>query len=105
DVDALAELLTDSAALAMPPTATWFRGRDVIAAFLRLTALDGNRTWRLEPTTANGQPAFGAYLLEPNGSYRPYGLTVLTLSTDGIAEIITFRDPSAPGRFGLPPRL
>jgi RNA polymerase sigma-70 factor (ECF subfamily) len=105
DVDALAELLTDNAALAMPPTATWFRGRDVIATFLRATALDGGRTWRQVPTTANGQLAMGAYLLEPDGSYRPYGLTVLTLSTDGIAEIITFRDPSAPERFGLPQHL
>ena len=105
DVDALAELLTDDAALAMPPTATWFRGRDVIATFLRATALDGGRTWRQEPTTANGQLAMGAYLLEPSGSYRPYGLTVLTLSEDGIAEIVTFRDPSAPERFGLPPHL
>jgi RNA polymerase sigma-70 factor (ECF subfamily) len=105
DVDALAELLTGSAALAMPPTATWFRGRDVIALFLRATALDGTRSWQMVPTTANGQPAVGAYLREPSGSYGPYGLTVLTLHKDRIAEIVTFRDASAPERFELPPRL
>jgi RNA polymerase sigma-70 factor, ECF subfamily len=105
DVDALAEMLTDTAALAMPPTATWFRGRDVIAAFLRGGALDGTRSWQMLPTTANGQPAVGAYLREPSGTYRPYGLTVLTLHEDQIAEMVTFRDPSAPERFGLPAQM
>jgi len=31
----------------------------------------------------------------------PYGLTVLTLDEDRIAEIVNFRDQSAPERFGL----
>ena len=101
DVDAIAEMLTETAALAMPPTATWFRGRDVIAAFLRATALDGTRSWRMRPTTANGQPAMGAYLRDTSGAYVPYGLTVLTLDEDRIAEIVNFRDQSAPERFGL----
>jgi RNA polymerase sigma-70 factor (ECF subfamily) len=102
DVDALAEMLTETAALAMPPNATWFRGRDVIAVFLRATALSGARSWRLVPTTANGQPAMGAYMRDTAGAYMPYGLTVLTLDEDRIAEIINFRDSSAPERFGLP---
>jgi RNA polymerase sigma-70 factor (ECF subfamily) len=105
DVDAIAEMLSETATLAMPPTATWFRGRDTIATFLRRTALDGTRSWRLLPTTANGQPAMVAYLREDSGAYLPYGVTVLTLGADGIAEINTFRDPSAPARFGLPPQL
>ena len=102
DVDAIADMLTETAALAMPPTATWFRGRDVIAAFLRATALSGTPSWQLLPTTANGQPAMGAYLRDTSGVYMPYGLTVLTLDEDRIAEIINFRDPLAPERFGLP---
>jgi RNA polymerase sigma-70 factor (ECF subfamily) len=105
DVDALAEMLTDTAALVMPPTPTWFRGRDVIATFLRDGALDGTRSWRMLPTTANGQPAVGAYLRDPSGAYKPYGLTVLTLDEDRIAEMVTFRDPSAPERFGLPAQV
>jgi RNA polymerase sigma-70 factor, ECF subfamily len=105
DVDALAEMLTDTASLVMPPTPTWFRGRDVIATFLRATALSGARSWQMVPTTANGQPAMGAYLRDSSGAYRPYGLTVLTLRTDRIAEIVTFRDPSVPERFGLPHEL
>jgi RNA polymerase sigma-70 factor (ECF subfamily) len=86
----------------MPPTATWFRGREVIAAFLRATALNGTRSWQMEPTTANGQPAMGAYLRDTSGAYVPYGLTVLTLRANRIAEIVNFRDPFAPERFGLP---
>ena len=105
DVDAIAGMLTETATLAMPPTPTWFRGRDTIATFLRRTALDGTRSWRLEPTTANGQPAMLAYLRDASGAFLPYGVTVLTLDAGGIAEIHTFRDASAPERFGLPNRL
>jgi RNA polymerase sigma-70 factor (ECF subfamily) len=105
DVDAIADMLAETATLAMPPTATWFRGRDTIATFLRRTALDGTRSWRLEPTTANGQPATVAYLRDASGAFLAYGVTVLTLGADGIAEINTFRDPSAPERFGLPNQL
>jgi RNA polymerase sigma-70 factor (ECF subfamily) len=105
DVDSIAEMLTETATLAMPPTTTWLRGRDTIATFLRRTALDGTRSWRLLPTTANAQPAMVAYLRDVSGRYLPYGVTVLTLSAAGIAEINSFRDPSAPGQFGLPNQL
>ena len=66
--------------------------------------LDGRRSWRLLPSSANGQPAMGAYLLDSSGVYLPYGVTVLTLRGDRVDEINTFRDPSAPDRFGLPPQ-
>jgi RNA polymerase sigma-70 factor (ECF subfamily) len=102
DVDEIAEMLTETASLAMPPTATWLRGRDTIATFLRRTALDGTRSWRMLPTSANGQPAMVAYLRNASGQYLPYGVTVLTLSADGITEVNNFRDPSAPERFGMP---
>jgi RNA polymerase sigma-70 factor, ECF subfamily len=105
DVDSLAEMLTETAILAMPPTATWFRGRETIITFLRRTALDGTRSWRLLPTTANGQIALLAYVRDPSGAYLPYGVTVLTLDESRIAEINAFRDPTAPGRFGLPHQL
>lgn len=102
DVDAIAAMLTETATLAMPPTASWFRGRDAIVAFLRAAALDGTRRWRLLPTSANGQLAMGAYVLDRSGAYLPYGITVLGLRGDRIEEITTFRDHSVPDRFGLP---
>jgi RNA polymerase sigma-70 factor (ECF subfamily) len=102
DVDAIAAMLTETATLAMPPTASWFRGRDAIAAFLRGAALDGTRSWRLLPTSANGQLAMGTYVLDRSGVYLPYGVTVLRLRADKIDEITTFADPSVPDRFDLP---
>jgi RNA polymerase sigma-70 factor (ECF subfamily) len=101
DVDALVEMLTETATLAMPPTAGWLRGRDAIAVFLRAAAFHGTPGWRLLASSANGQPAMGIYLLD-GSTYRPYGVTVLTLQGDRIEEIDTFFDPSAPERFGLP---
>ena len=102
DVDAIAAMLTDGAALAMPPTPTWFRGRETVAAFLQAHPFDGPPKWRLLPTAANGQPAMGVYRRGSTGLFIPYGLTVLTLEHDRIDEITTFRNPSAPETFGLP---
>jgi RNA polymerase sigma-70 factor (ECF subfamily) len=104
DVDAIVQMLTEGATLAMPPTASWWRGRDAVIAGLSGGPLDGTRSWRLVPTSANGQLAMGAYRLDPAGVFVPYGLKVLTLRGERIDEITSFRDPSAPERFGLPAR-
>ena len=61
-------------------------------------------SWRLLPTTANGQLALGVYLLDRAGVYRPNHLSVLTLSGDKIDQLDAFHDASAPERFGLPDR-
>jgi RNA polymerase sigma-70 factor (ECF subfamily) len=104
DVDALVELLTEGATLAMPPTATWYRGREAVGASLSRGPLDGTQSWRLLPTSANGQPAMGAYRLDGSGAYRFHHLAVLTLRSERIDEINAFHDASAPERFGLPAR-
>ncbi|HEY2654615.1 MAG TPA: sigma-70 family RNA polymerase sigma factor [Solirubrobacteraceae bacterium] len=102
DIGAIVAMLTDDAILAMPPTATWLRGRDAIRVGLLAGALADGRRWRLLPTSANAQVAMGAYVLAGSGAFQPYGVTVLSLRGDRVAEINTFRDPSAPARFGLP---
>ena len=103
DVEALTARLAEDAALTMPPWAIWFRGRDAIAAFLRLHPLNGRTRWRVVPTRANGQPAFGHYTWNDGaGAFLPREITVLTLGGDRIAEITIFRDPELPTRFGLP---
>jgi hypothetical protein len=33
--------------------------------------------WRLHPTAANAQPAFGIYQRLESGAYRPFGIHVL----------------------------
>ena len=104
DVDALVEMLTESATLAMPPTASWLRGRHAIVTSLRAQPLNGTQSWRLLPTSANAQPALGVYLLQSSGTYVPHHLAVLTLHGVRIDEINAFHDHWAPERFGLPDR-
>ena len=60
--------------------------------------------WRLIPTRANGQVAFGLYRRnEAEGVYTPYAIQVLTFADDGlIADIITFRRMGLVEAFGLP---
>jgi RNA polymerase sigma-70 factor (ECF subfamily) len=119
DVEAVCEMLAEDAAITMPPMASWFSGREAVATFLREFALarpwdheagrfaEGRRDVRLVPTTANGQPAFGAYRLrEEEGAYLPFTLQVLTFGKGGkLREITGFVDPAAVAGFGLPERL
>jgi RNA polymerase sigma-70 factor (ECF subfamily) len=106
DADALAALLTDEAVFAMPPHATWFRGREAIADFLRAEPMGKGNRWRLVPTRANGQLAFGHYVwFEERGAFGAHAIDVLTLDGDRIAEITVFMDPEAFARFGLPDEL
>lgn len=102
DVDAIVEMLTEGATASMPPTPSWFRGREAWAIGLQAKAIDGKQRWRLLPTTANGQPAMGGYRLDGAGVYVPNHLAVLTLSGDRIDQLQAFHDASAPERFGLP---
>ncbi|HEX4009130.1 MAG TPA: sigma-70 family RNA polymerase sigma factor [Solirubrobacteraceae bacterium] len=104
DVDAIVGMLTDSAVLAMPPIPGWFRGRDAVGAVLS-RPLDGRHRWRLLPTWANGQPAFGAYRRRPSGVHLPHSVAVLTFESGRIGAITSFHDRAAPERFGLPARV
>jgi len=106
DVDAIAGMLAQDAALTMPPVPTWFRGRDVIAAFLRERPLSDGYRWRVIPTQANGQPAFGHYRWDDDAqAFVPSELVVLTLEGGLIGEITAFRDPELLEGFGLPSSL
>ena len=106
DVEAVVALLTDDAWLTMPPAPHRYRGPDAIAAFLRSsTGWRPDRRFRLVPTRANTQPAFGVYL--PDG--RPdsdgpaaAGLIVLTVAGDRIVAVTRFLDSGVLPYFGLP---
>ena len=70
---------------------------------VRLPAGGALERFRLIPTRANGQPAFGCYLKDAHAPIaRAYGLMVLTLSADQIAGLTGFPDTSVFGSFGLP---
>jgi len=102
DASALAQLLAADVALEMPPVLTWFTGRQVVAAFFASQPFAGPGRLRLVPVTANGQPSFASYVRQPGGTYHAHAITVPTLTTTGIARIVTFRDPGLFKLFGLP---
>ncbi len=106
DIDAVVAMLAEDARIAMPPLPTWYRGREAVAAFLSGWPLSGGTRWRLVPVRANGQLAFGKYILDVDkGSFRPHGVNVLSLRGVQIVEITAFLAPEAFGRFGLPAEL
>ena len=95
DVDAVVALLAEDVEMSMPPYAEWYRGRAAVAAFLTETPLRPGRRWRLEQTTANGQPALTfAVWDEQIGAFLTHGLSVLTFGRAGITGFTTFLDPT-----------
>jgi RNA polymerase sigma-70 factor, ECF subfamily len=106
DVEAVVSMLTEDALIAMPPMATWYRGRDAVAWFLGGWPLAPGTRWRLFPVGANGQVAFGHYLQdEASGRFVPHGINALALRGSHISEITAFLTPEAFRRFGLPDRV
>jgi len=130
DVDSVVAMLTHDVAIAMPPLASWFGGRENVAAFLAAFPLSGAWRWRTVLTRANGQPAAAYYAWdEEAGAYEPFALNVLTLRDGKIADVVAFAVRTMPGperelyhrwvdrpadgarvvstfeRFGLPDRL
>jgi len=103
DLDALVALLTDDVFMSMPPMPFEYQGRDVVARFC-VGLFGAARRFDLVPSRANGQPAFGAYLRDPNGISHGVGLYVLTLTGDRICAMTRFDNSVLPW-FGLPRSL
>jgi RNA polymerase sigma-70 factor (TIGR02960 family) len=103
DVGALVALLTDDVFVSMPPVPFEYEGRAAVAGFCA-RILGPDRRFRLVPTRANGQPAFGAYLLTADGSSHGTGLFVLTVAGDRISAMTRFESGTLPW-FGLPRSL
>ena len=104
DVDAVVAMLAEEATMTMPPQPTWFRGRDAIATFIAAHPLAEGMRWRVVPTRANGQLAFGHYFWDGDG-FAGEGIAVLTLRGTEIEDLTVFRTPELLERFGLPARL
>ena len=112
DVSGLVELLTEDALLAMPPSPTWVKGRDRVHVFLDNYVFEGDakNRWRMIPTAANGQPAFGLYRRDASsGPYQTVGIKVLALERAEtgveVSAITYFISPQLAARFGLPNTL
>jgi RNA polymerase sigma-70 factor (ECF subfamily) len=113
DVNGLVALLKADATLAMPPSPSWYQGRNAIGVFVAATVFGESemfpgepiRRWRLLPTHADGSPAFAIYQRAEKDEYQPFGLIALTIVENKLSQIISFIDPSLPPLFGLPAKL
>jgi RNA polymerase sigma-70 factor, ECF subfamily len=89
DLKALLSLLTEDATWAMPPLATWYRGREAIATFHSRYVF--TERWRHLTTRASGQLAVGCYTFDSDRHcYVASVLDVLTLEGDRIAQVTGF---------------
>ena len=104
DVAALVALLTEDAVITAPLAGGAYVGPDAAASvFQAIFAQD--RSYRLIPTRANGQPAFGVYVRDPaTGVFHANGMLVVTLAGARIRAMTRF-DNSVIAKFGLPRRL
>jgi RNA polymerase sigma-70 factor (ECF subfamily) len=102
DVNGLAELLREDAALEMPPLLTWFTGRDAVTDVIGSYFFTEPGLLRLVPVMANGQGAFAVYRREVDGGYHAHAVLAPTIVAQGIARIVAFQNPGLFGSFGLP---
>jgi RNA polymerase sigma-70 factor (ECF subfamily) len=113
DVDGLVALLKEEAIFSMPPSPSWYSGKDAIGKFVAATVFADHGMftgaaygrWRLLPTRANHQPAYAIYQKDEAGSYQAFGIHVIAIQESSITEVLSFIDPGLPARFGLPSRL
>jgi RNA polymerase sigma-70 factor (ECF subfamily) len=108
DLDGFVALLRDDAKFAMPPRREWYEGRDSIRGFFASVwgSYDG---FRLMPTGANGEPAFGLYSYSKAGSlWKAHSLQLLSIQDQEISCLTAFLQPLSArlfGAFGLPQTL
>jgi RNA polymerase sigma-70 factor (ECF subfamily) len=93
DAAALERLLVRDAVLEATPMRTWFAGARTCVPFLRDRVIGPPGTWRMFPTSANGQPAAVEYVRDEQGGFQPYGVVVLTIARAGIIRVTSFGDP------------
>lgn len=108
NIDGLIQLLKEDATFSMPPIPSWYRGHAEIRALIGKTIFRGeaNGRWKLYPTQANQQPAFGLYRKdEDKKAYVFYGIQVLTYKDKTISDILTFRHRTIYTYFNLPEQL
>jgi len=110
DVPGLLALLREDVMVSMPPSPTWYSGRAALGAVARgmIFAGEGRGRFRLRPTRANGQPAFGFYRRdEAAGIYRAESIQIVSLDDDAarITTLTNFFDANLFARFGLPSEL
>jgi RNA polymerase sigma-70 factor (TIGR02960 family) len=106
DVDGLVALLARDVLMTMPPEPAYEVGTEALGQFFRTVPAEGRlNEIRLVATAANRQPALAAYVRQPDGAYRAYGVMVFSIERDAITGIVGFADAASFERFGLPAEL
>lgn len=100
DIHSLIRLLHEKSTFAMPPMGVWYAGRESIQRAIQNFVFMPNVKWKLIPTSANGNPAFGIYRGEGE-NYHAFGLLMLTFKNEAIVEVTAFLYPQLVNKFGL----
>ena len=93
DVNAIVAMLTRDAVWEMPPFTGWYAGAENIGRLIDRQCPGGTHDMPMVATTANGQPAFGLYMRQADGTFAPFHLQVLTLdASGGVSHVAAFFD-------------
>ncbi|MQY15688.1 ECF RNA polymerase sigma factor SigG [Streptomyces sp. RB5] len=104
DMRAIVRLFTEDAVWEMPPFIGWYQGPETIGQLIDTSCpAKGPGDQRLVPTTANGQPAFGLYMIDPEtGDHKAFQLQVLDIVGGRVRHCVAFFETSLFETFGLP---
>jgi RNA polymerase sigma-70 factor (ECF subfamily) len=103
DVQRIVELLAEDAVWEMPPYLGWYEGPAAIGHLIETHCpAEAAGDQIMVPTSANGQPAFGLYMKQPDGTHQPFQLQVLTVTAKGVSRVSVFFDTTLFAEFGLP---
>ena len=105
DIELIVSMLTADAVWEMPPYAGWYQGADNIGRLIDTQCPGQHHDMRMLETKANGQPAYGLYMRQPDGTFTPFHLQVLTLDGTRVTHVAAFFGDRLFTTFGLPDRL
>src|SRR6478672_5581956 len=105
DVNALVTMLAHDAIWEMPPFTGWYAGAENIVALIDHQCPGGCHDMPMLRTSANGQPAYGLYMRQPDGHFEPFQLQVLQIVGGRVKHVVAFFEPELFETFGLPATL
>jgi len=102
DIEGIVALLKQDAIWEMPPYVGWYQGADNIGRLIDNQCPGDRHDMPMVATSANGQPAFGLYMRQPDGTFTPFHLQVLTITDGEVSHVGAFFDHALFETFGLP---
>ena len=103
DVSRIVDLLAEDVMLSMPPLPLRYVGREAAVRFFEMLPKRAVDRVRVVTTRANGQPALAVYRRsEDEETFVAWGIWVLTVDGDAIAEVTAFLNPTLLAVFGFP---